>query len=80
MLAERFTGANGPEASGFHLLIDAREALDARLALIDVATRSIDMQYFIWKPDACGDILLDRVIKAADRGVRVRLLIDDIYL
>ena len=40
MLAQRFTAANGPEASGFHLLIDAREALDARLALIDSATSS----------------------------------------
>jgi putative cardiolipin synthase len=38
------------------------------------------MQYFIWKGDASGELLLDRVIKAADRGVRVRILVDDIYL
>ena len=80
MLAERFTGANGPEASGFHLLIDAREALDARLALIDLATSSIDLQYFIWKGDAVGLLLFDRLLQAADRGVRVRIIVDDIWL
>jgi len=80
MLAERFSGANGPEASGFHLLIDASEALDARLALIDLATSSIDLQYFIWKGDAVGLLLFDRLLQAADRGVRVRIIVDDIWL
>ncbi len=80
MLAQRFTAANGPEASGFHLLIDAREALDARLALIDSATSSIDTQYFIWKGDAVGVLLFDRLMQAADRGVRVRIIVDDIWL
>ena len=80
MLAERFSDANGSEASGFHLLIDAREALDARLALIDSATGSIDMQYFIWKGDAVGVLLFDRLLQAADRGVRVRIIVDDIWL
>ncbi|MGI9537746.1 MAG: phospholipase D family protein [Desulfocapsaceae bacterium] len=80
LLAERFTGANGPEASGFHLLIDAQEALDARLALIDLATSSIDLQYFIWKGDVVGTLLFDRLMQAADRGVRVRIIVDDIWL
>jgi len=48
--------------------------------MADMAEETLDMQYFIWKGDASGDLLLDRVIKAADRGVRVRLLIDDIYV
>ena len=51
-----------------------------RLLLADTAEETLDIQYFIWKDDASGDLLLDRVIKAADRGVRVRLLVDDIYL
>ncbi len=80
MLADRFRKTNGAEASGFHLLIDAREALDARLALIDSATTAIDLQYFIWKGDAVGVLLFDRLLRAADRGVRVRIIVDDIWL
>jgi putative cardiolipin synthase len=56
------------------------EALRWRLAMIDTATTSIDAQYFIWKNDAVGSLLLGRVLQAADRGVRVRLLIDDSFL
>ena len=56
------------------------EALRWRLALIDTATTSIDAQYFIWKNDAVGSLLLERVLQAADRGVRVRLLVDDSFL
>ena len=80
MLGDRFMGANGAEASGFHLLIDAREALDVRLALIDSATSAIDLQYFIWKGDAVGVLLFDRLLQAADRGVKVRIIVDDIWL
>ena len=56
------------------------EALRWRLALVDTATVSIDAQYFIWKQDAVGSLLMERVLKAADRGVRVRLLLDDSFL
>ncbi len=80
MLADRFRKTNGAEASGFHLLIDAREALDARLALIDSATTAIDLQYFIWKGDAVGVLLFDHLLQAADHGVRVRIIVDDIWL
>lgn len=80
MLGDRFARTNGAEASGFHLLLDAREALDARLALIDSATSAIDLQYFIWKGDAVGVLLFDRLYKAADRGVKVRIMVDDIWL
>ena len=57
----------------------AREAFIVRLALADLAERSLDMQYYVWDGDATGRIIVDRVMKAADRGVRVRLLVDDPY-
>ncbi len=51
-----------------------------RLAMIDKAAHSIDAQYFIWKDDASGSLMLEHVLAAADRGVRVRLLVDDMFL
>ncbi len=63
--------------SGFFPLNRSLDALSWRLALIDSAERSLDAQYYLWHSDTSGGLLLDRVIKAADRGVRVRLLIDD---
>ena len=56
------------------------EALRWRLAMLDTATTSIDAQYFIWKQDAVGSLLMERLLRAADRGVRVRLLVDDSFL
>jgi putative cardiolipin synthase len=79
-LGGRFKDENGSEVSGFRLLINSREAFQARLALIDLATRSIDLQYFIWKGDEAGALLFDRLLKAADRGVRVRIIVDDFGL
>jgi putative cardiolipin synthase len=61
-------------------LSSAKEGLDWRLALVDHASTSIDIQYFIWSSDEAGILLFDRLLKAADRGVRVRLLVDDIAL
>jgi putative cardiolipin synthase len=66
--------------SGFFKLFRNDDAMRWRLLLVDLAEQTLDMQYFIWKGDASGEMLLDRVIKAADRGVRVRILIDDIYI
>ena len=54
------------------------EALAWRLALIDAAERSIDAQYFIWQMDEVGELFLERSLQAADRGVKVRLLLDDL--
>src|SRR6478609_2315645 len=68
-----------PGLSGFSLLSHAREAFIARLALADLAERSLDMQYYVWDGDTTGRIIVDRVMKAADRGVMVRLLVDDPY-
>jgi putative cardiolipin synthase len=61
-----------------HWLLDRNElALEARLALADEAAESLDLQYFVWQSDASGHLLADRALHAADRGVRVRVLIDD---
>lgn len=52
----------------------------ARIALAEMAERTIDAQYFILKGDITGRIFLERLLRAADRGIRVRLLIDDIEM
>lgn len=70
----------GPDESAFMVLIRNDDALNWRLALIDHAVSSIDAQYFIWEDNETARLLLDRLIKAADRGVRIRLLVDDLPL
>ena len=70
----------GEGQSGFLMVANARNALLWRLALADLATTSIDIQYFIWQGDETSGLLFDRLIRAADRGVRVRLLVDDLLL
>ena len=71
---------HGSERSAFMLLSRNYDALNWRLALADHATTSIDAQYFIWQSDETGALLFNRLLRAADRGVRVRLLVDDIAL
>jgi putative cardiolipin synthase len=63
--------------SSFLLIGKNREALEWRLALIDEARSSVDIQLYLWHGGASGSLLLDRVMRAADRGVRVRILVDD---
>jgi putative cardiolipin synthase len=63
--------------SGVEYMRFGRVALEARLALCDLAQRSLDLQYYIWDADVSGRLLADRIIRAADRGVRVRVLLDD---
>lgn len=65
--------------SGFHPLEDGIDALAARLLLASRAERSIDLQYYLIKNDITGGALIDALLQAADRGVRVRLLLDDIF-
>jgi len=69
---------HGEDQSGFHLLDSSKEGLVWRLALIDSSVSSLDIQTYLWYPDISGRLLLDRVIRAADRGVRVRLIVDDL--
>ena len=77
-ISSQFAQSHTTDQSGFLLLTPNDEAMNWRLALIDKATVSIDAQYFIWQDDAAGKLLFNRLLKAADRGVRVRLLVDDL--
>jgi putative cardiolipin synthase len=63
--------------SGVVPLLDGRDAFAARIALIRAAEVALDVQYYIWHRDSTGLILLVELRKAAERGVRVRLLLDD---
>src|SRR4051794_16700927 len=74
--ARRMTELNGP--SGINLMPSGPDAFLARLTLVDLAERSLDLQYYIWHDDTVGRLLLAAVMRAADRGVRVRLLVDDV--
>jgi len=69
--------AASPGQSGFHLLVSGHEAFLARAALAESAERTLDLQYYIVAKDATATLLLYRALRAAQRGVRVRLLIDD---
>jgi putative cardiolipin synthase len=60
-------------------LIDGIDAFYARLALAVAAERTLDIQYFLWHKDVTGQVLLKFVLEAADRGVRVRMLLDDLH-
>ena len=71
--AARHPGLTGVEPIG-----DGRVALGMRLALLRAATRSIDIQTFIWRDDHSGILLFEEIVRAAERGVRVRLLLDDV--
>jgi putative cardiolipin synthase len=65
--------------SGFYPLSDGIDALSARLLLASKAARSIDTQYYLIKTDATSYAFINALLKAADRGVRVRFLLDDIF-
>jgi putative cardiolipin synthase len=69
--------AANPGRSGIYPLSNAREAFAARILLARAAERSLDLQYFIWQDDTTGQLLFDAVWQAAERGVRVRMLLDD---
>lgn len=71
------SAAQHPSQSGVIALASGADALGSRLALIEQAEQSIDAQYYIWHDDTSGMLLLDALQKAAARGVRVRLLLDD---
>ncbi len=68
-----------PDRSGFRPLPEGEFAFDARIALARHAERSLDVQYYLIQNDPVGRYLLRELRDAARRGVRVRLLIDDLY-
>ena len=63
----------------FYLLNTGEEALEWRLRMIDTARISIDLETFLWKPDESGRQILTHILAAADRGVKVRFLLDDSF-
>ena len=67
-----------PGMSGVILVPDGLDAFAARAISARQAGRSLDVQYYIWKDDLSGHLLLNELWEAAERGVRVRLLLDDI--
>jgi putative cardiolipin synthase len=69
-----------PGETGMVPLDTGRESLVARIALCDLAERSIDVQTFDWGGDTVGRVVWDHLRRAADRGVRVRILVDDVHL
>lgn len=69
--------AEHPGLSGIHPLASPTDAFAARMVLAKAAERTLDLQYYIWRPDITGVLLLEALHAAADRGVRVRLLLDD---
>ncbi len=68
-----------PGLSGFRLLPLGSYSLDARLQLVRRARSSLDVQYYVLDNDSTGRLLLGQLAQAAARGVRVRLLVDDLY-
>ena len=68
-----------PGQSGFYIVKDGIEALALRLLLAERAEYTIDAQYYLIKDDHVGNAFLKALLAAADRGVRVRLLIDDMF-
>lgn len=65
--------------AGVLVLDEAEPSLTARLLLIENAERSIDIQYYIWRDDTSGLLIIQALEQAAQRGVRVRVLLDDIH-
>lgn len=66
-----------PELTGYHVLFDPLEAIASRIQLIEKSEKKLDLQYYIWDNDKIGSLALYKIIQAADRGVKVRLLMDD---
>lgn len=66
-----------PNQSGVLPLVNAREAFAARVVMARGAQHRLDIQYYIWRNDRTGTLLFEAIHEAADRGVKVRLLLDD---
>lgn len=69
--------AEHPGMSGIHTLADSLDAFAARYLLCGMAEKTLDVQYYIWENDMSGRLLFSALLAAADRGVQVRLLLDD---
>jgi len=72
--------AKNSEHSTMYLVAEGTDAFLTRMALLSKAERSVDVQYFIWKADIIGKLLMHKMLEVAEKGVRVRLLLDDLTL
>lgn len=68
------------DETGVHVLERGEDALQARAWLADHATRSIEVQYFIWSTDNIGTLAAEALLRAAERGVKVRVIVDDLLI
>ncbi len=69
-----------PDQTGVYILDTGEEALLARAWLADHAERSIEVQYFIWSSDNVGILASEALLRAAERGVKVRVIVDDLLI
>jgi len=77
-LAKEWAGTHDGK-SGFLPIGQGMDALGARLYVLEKADNSVDLQYFLMKDDTAGKVMLHALVKAADRGVRIRFLLDDVF-
>ena len=68
----------GKDSSAWQVLDSNEDAFRWRLALVDSAKSSLDLQYYFWWEDETGQLLMKHVVEAADRGVKVRIILDDL--
>ena len=66
--------------SGFDVIRYGREAFTARIAMTDLTQKTLDLQYYLWDQDETGRLLALHTLRVADKGVKVRVLLDDIGL
>lgn len=76
----RSVTAPHPGQTGAYILENGYEAWLARAWLADHATRSIDVQYVVWSNDKIGTLASEALLRAADRGVKVRVIVDDLFI
>jgi len=69
-----------PGKSGFSVIRYGREAFTARVTMTDLTDKTLDLQYYLWDQDETGRLLALHTLQVADRGVKVRVLLDDIGL
>jgi len=78
-IAERFADAAAahPGESAFRILSRGADGFALRMQLIDTAEHSLDLQYFIYHLDQTGQLITEALLRAAERGVHLRILVDD---
>ncbi|MFC5050580.1 phospholipase D family protein [Rubritalea spongiae] len=70
------TNPKNSEKSGFSIVHNCQDAFANRIGLTALAEKTLDIQYYVWENDTSGNVLAEHVLRAAERGVRVRILID----